>query len=306
MPDVILPRLADTLVEGTVTRWLKRRGERVARGEPLVEVETDKVNSELESPYEGVLADIVAPEGATVPVGEVIARIEEDSVRGAGEDSAEAAGEALAEAPPGRGRQEPVAEPRRATTADALPPLRRRIAERMQEARATIEQGSCSLQVDLSGNQVEGAWTARFVRALSRAGGYAEIGVAVEVPDGLVVPVVREVDRKTVAELADAIADLARRAREGQLLPGETTGGQFTVTNVGSVGSLMAFPLVNPGQPGILAPGTVVEGRCWLTLCYDRSAMSPEAAEALLERTAAALSAKDRAGRTPSAGDRRD
>jgi pyruvate/2-oxoglutarate dehydrogenase complex dihydrolipoamide acyltransferase (E2) component len=77
MPDVILPRFADTLVEGTVSRWLKRAGEQVARGEPLVEVETDKVNSELESPYEGVLTEIVASEGTTVPVGEVIARIEE-------------------------------------------------------------------------------------------------------------------------------------------------------------------------------------------------------------------------------------
>jgi pyruvate/2-oxoglutarate dehydrogenase complex dihydrolipoamide acyltransferase (E2) component len=77
MPDVILPRFADTLVEGTVSRWLKRTGEHVARGEPLVEVETDKVNSELESPYEGVLTEIVASEGTTVPVGEVIARIEE-------------------------------------------------------------------------------------------------------------------------------------------------------------------------------------------------------------------------------------
>src|ERR687886_384651 len=76
MPDVTLPKLADTLVEGTVSRWLKRPGERVARGEPLVEIETDKVNSELESPYEGVLAEIVAPEGSVVPVGEVLARIE--------------------------------------------------------------------------------------------------------------------------------------------------------------------------------------------------------------------------------------
>jgi multidrug efflux pump subunit AcrA (membrane-fusion protein) len=76
--DVTLPRLADALVEGTVSRWLKRPGDRVARGEPLVEIETDKVNSELESPYGGLLTEIVTPEGSTVPVGEVIARIEEE------------------------------------------------------------------------------------------------------------------------------------------------------------------------------------------------------------------------------------
>jgi len=74
--DVTLPRLADSLVDGVVSRWLKQPGERVARGEPLVEVETDKVNSEIESPYDGVLTEVLVQEGATVPVGEVIARIE--------------------------------------------------------------------------------------------------------------------------------------------------------------------------------------------------------------------------------------
>ena len=74
--DVTLPRLADSLVDGVVSRWLKQPGERVARGEPLVEIETDKVNSEIESPYDGVLTEVLVQEGATVPVGEVIARIE--------------------------------------------------------------------------------------------------------------------------------------------------------------------------------------------------------------------------------------
>jgi 2-oxoglutarate dehydrogenase E2 component (dihydrolipoamide succinyltransferase) len=74
--DVVLPRLADSLVEGIVSRWLKRPGERVARGEPLVEIETDKVNSEIEAPDDGVLTEILVEEGTTVPVGEVIARIE--------------------------------------------------------------------------------------------------------------------------------------------------------------------------------------------------------------------------------------
>jgi pyruvate/2-oxoglutarate dehydrogenase complex dihydrolipoamide acyltransferase (E2) component len=73
---VTLPRLADSLEEGIVSRWLKRPGDRVTRGEPLVEIETDKVNSEIESPYDGVLAELLVAEGATVPVGEVIARVD--------------------------------------------------------------------------------------------------------------------------------------------------------------------------------------------------------------------------------------
>jgi pyruvate/2-oxoglutarate dehydrogenase complex dihydrolipoamide acyltransferase (E2) component len=77
MAEVRLPQLAETQVEGKVTAWLKQPGDRVERGEPLVEIETDKVNSELESPVSGVVAEIVAETGSTVPVGELLARIEE-------------------------------------------------------------------------------------------------------------------------------------------------------------------------------------------------------------------------------------
>lgn len=73
--DFTFPELAAERPEGTVLRWLKRPGEAVRRGEPLVEVETDKVNSELESPADGVLAEVVAGEGASVSVGQVLARI---------------------------------------------------------------------------------------------------------------------------------------------------------------------------------------------------------------------------------------
>jgi len=77
--DFQLPRLADSLVESTVSRWLKKAGDGVRKGEPLVEIETDKVNAELESPVDGVLAEIIVPEGTTAAVGAVIARITEAS-----------------------------------------------------------------------------------------------------------------------------------------------------------------------------------------------------------------------------------
>ena len=267
MPDVQLPRLADTLVEGTVSRWLKRPGEHVARGEPLVEIETDKVNSEIESPFDGVLTEILVGEGETVPVGEVIARI------GGAEEAA-------------------AVPPAAVTEAAELPGLsgmRRRIAERMQEARAEIPQGAVSRSVDVSGVRREGGWTACFVKAMATAGGFDRVGVAVEVPDGLVVPVVREAGHKSVAEISDEIDALAERARANRLRPEEVREGQFTVTNVGSVGTLLAFPLVNPGQPGILAPGAIVDGRCRLTLCYDRRALDEAAADDLLAGVAEEL-----------------
>jgi 2-oxoglutarate dehydrogenase E2 component (dihydrolipoamide succinyltransferase) len=285
MPDVTLPKLADTLVEGMVSRWLKSPGERVARGEPLVEVETDKVNSELESPYEGVLTEIVVAEGTTVPVGEVIARIEDGGSAG---EKSEVSREPAADRRDEKASTGPASE-----TEDrpGLSALRLRIAERMQEARATIPQGSCSVEVDLSGGTRPGGWTASFVRAAAVAGGYSNVGVAVEVSDGLVVPVVRGAGSRDLAELSYAVRDLVERARENRLAPGDTTGGEFTVTNVGSLGTQMAFPLVNPGQPGILAPGAVIDGRCWLTLCYDRGSFDPDQAEALLQRIAAELTA---------------
>jgi pyruvate/2-oxoglutarate dehydrogenase complex dihydrolipoamide acyltransferase (E2) component len=74
--DFRLPRLADSQEEGVITRWLKQPGESLEAGEPLLEVETEKVNSELEAPVSGVLAEIRAPAGTKVPVGQVIARIE--------------------------------------------------------------------------------------------------------------------------------------------------------------------------------------------------------------------------------------
>ncbi|MDQ6918111.1 MAG: hypothetical protein M3Z98_02010 [Candidatus Dormibacteraeota bacterium] len=77
--DFQLPRLADSLDESTVSRWLKKAGEKVSKGEPLVEIETDKVNAELESPVDGVLAEIVVPEGQAAAVGTVIARLTEAS-----------------------------------------------------------------------------------------------------------------------------------------------------------------------------------------------------------------------------------
>ena len=276
--DVELPRLADTLVEGTVARWLKPDGARVTTGEPLVEIETDKVTSEVESPGDGVLQVVVAA-GETVPVGTVIARLE--PAEGA---AAAAPGEATA-----AGVHHAMTG---AAPAGGMSSMRRRIAERMQEARAKISQGACVREVDLSRIDRGGrSWTAYFVKALAGAAEVDSVGVAVEVPDGLLVPVVRDVRSRSLDEVAAAIADVARRAREGHLQPAEVTGSQFTVTNVGGGGTLMAFPLVPPGEPGILAPGAIRDGRCYVTLCYDRAAYDDWAADRLLERIAAGLEA---------------
>jgi pyruvate/2-oxoglutarate dehydrogenase complex dihydrolipoamide acyltransferase (E2) component len=163
--------------------------------------------------------------------------------------------------------------------------MRRRIAERMQEARATIPQGSCVRDADLSRIDRQGhSWTAFFVKALARGAEVGNIGVAVEVEGGLVVPVVKGADGMSVREIASRLDDLVSRARSNQLKPEDVADGGFTITNVGMTGTLMAFPLLNPGQPGILAPGAIRDGHCYVTLCYDRRAMDDYAADRLLAR----------------------
>jgi len=94
MADVAMPRLSDSMEEGTILKWLKSDGDSVAKGDELVEIETDKANMTYEADEDGTLS-IVAQEGDTLPVGETIARIGESS--GGGEDEAEADDEPEAE-----------------------------------------------------------------------------------------------------------------------------------------------------------------------------------------------------------------
>ena len=75
MPDVAMPRLSDSMEEGTIVKWLKADGDDVKKGEELVEIETDKANMVYEADTAGTLIEIVADEGATLPIGEVIARV---------------------------------------------------------------------------------------------------------------------------------------------------------------------------------------------------------------------------------------
>src|SRR3712207_6096500 len=91
MADVSMPRLSDSMEEGTIVKWLKSDGDQVRRGEEIVEIETDKANMTYEADDDGVLS-IVAGEGDTLPVGELIARIGERAAQGDGEAGEESGG----------------------------------------------------------------------------------------------------------------------------------------------------------------------------------------------------------------------
>ncbi len=264
---VEFPRLADTLVDGVVSAWYKRPGDHVKRGEPLFAVETDKVNTDVESPQDGILAEILVPEGERAEVGQVLARF-----AGAAEDAPAvehtAVSRPITPPPPSNG---------------GLTTMRKRIAERMTEARATIAQGSCASLVDLSRIDRRGrSWTAFFVQALAKAIDADRIGIAVEIPGGLVVPVVTNARTATIDAISAQIGDLAARARDNALTASDVGGAAATVTNVGATGTLLAFPLIAPGEALILAPGAINEGRCWLALCYDRAQYDEYSADRLL------------------------
>ena len=283
--NVEFPKLADTLVDGLVSAWYKKPGDTVKKGEPLFAVETDKVNTDVESPYDGTLAEILVAEGERADVGAVLARFASTGETVAAPSQTNVPGEHTAVS-------RPIASPAPAS-GGGLGAMRKRIAERMTEARATIAQGSCAKRVDLSSIQRRGAsWTAIFVKAFAEALEADRIGVAVEIPGGLIVPVVPDARDASLHDITVRIADLAERARTNALTALDVGGAAATVTNVGATGTLLAFPLVAPGEPAILAPGAIVDGACWLALCYDRARYDEYAADRLLARVSERLGAR--------------
>ncbi|MDB5043238.1 MAG: dlaT [Candidatus Eremiobacteraeota bacterium] len=282
--NVEFPKLADTLVDGLVSAWYKKPGDTVKKGEPLFAVETDKVNTDVESPYDGTLAEILVAEGERADVGAVLARFAGGEETASPPQQANAPGEHTAVS-------RPIAPA--SASGGGLGAMRKRIAERMTEARATIAQGSCAKRVDLSSIQRRGAsWTAIFVKAFAEALEADRIGVAVEIPGGLIVPVVPDARDASLHDITVRIADLAERARTNALTALDVGGAAATVTNVGATGTLLAFPLVAPGEPAILAPGAIVDGACWLALCYDRARYDEYAADRLLARVSERLVAR--------------
>ncbi|HMA07676.1 MAG TPA: biotin/lipoyl-containing protein, partial [Ramlibacter sp.] len=100
MTDVVMPQMGESIVEGTLTKWLKKPGERIERDEPLFEISTDKVDTEIPSPVAGVLAQVLVEEGKTVAINTVVGRIDEGGVAVAAAPAAEPVPEPEAVAEP--------------------------------------------------------------------------------------------------------------------------------------------------------------------------------------------------------------
>ena len=407
-----LPQLGETVAEGTITRWLKKEGESVEADEPLVEISTDKVDSEIPAPTAGIVTKILFQEGETVQVGAVIAEIGE---AGEAAEPQAAAAEAPAaektEAPEESEAAEPEAdepEPAEAAPAEPVPvaaaqtataappaqmessqeeprrgilsPLVRKLAAEhdidlaalkgtgtggritKQDVQVAIESGATAaavpapapapqspaekpapaaassperasapappsvmggeevvkisnmrksiaehmvsslhetarawnaVEVDMTGiahlrKRAGAAFKARegfsltWMPFISKAAcqallkfpqvnatwngdgtitrkHYVNLGIAVALENGLIVPVVKGADGMNVAGLSRAVRDIADRARSKKLSPDEVHGGTFTVTNPGPFGSILSVPIINKGQAAILATDAVVK-----------------------------------------------
>lgn len=423
MVDVVMPQMGESIVEGTLTKWLKKPGERVERDEPLFEISTDKVDTEIPSPASGVLKEILVEEGKTVAIQTVVARIDE-SANGA-QPSAQAAAPAPGPSPQADGASaepaplspppqpqavvppsQPAAPPQPASPsgapsddigplspivrkmarefnidlrqvrgtgaggritkhdieaymaaqgartaagvavpqpapAPAPPPpapveappaqpvprpaapstrvepmsiMRQKIAEHMVLSKRTSPHVTTVHKVDMTKIaqirerrkaefQARYGFSLTFLPFVTRAAAIAlrefpivnasiedkniiyhseiNIGIAVALEGGLIVPVIRNADERNVVGLARAIADLAARARSRQLKPDEVTGGTFSITNFGSFGSVFATPIINQPQVAILGVGAVektavvindaiaIRSICYLALTFD-------------------------------------
>jgi pyruvate dehydrogenase E2 component (dihydrolipoamide acetyltransferase) len=408
MIDVVMPQMGESIVEGTLTKWLKKPGDTVGRDEPLFEISTDKVDTEIPSPVAGVLAEVLIEEGKTVGINTIVARINDGAGAPAAPAATAPAPAAAAPAPPAAapaaappppapvpeadGTPEPVATvveetagplsplvrkmarennidlsqvkgtgagnritkqdleaylgsktaaPPAPAAAPATPPppaapvsappvqaappqappppapqavatipqtvdvsspapgtrveqmsvMRQRIAEHMVFSKHTSAHVTTVHKVDFTkvakvrekakaNVQAQYGFSLTFLPFVLKATCVAlrqfpllnasiqgdtniiyhrdiNLGIAVALENGLIVPVIRNADEKSVIGLQRAIADLAARARSRQLRPEEVKDGTFSVTNFGSFGSVFATPVINQPQVAILGTGTV-------------------------------------------------
>jgi 2-oxoglutarate dehydrogenase E2 component (dihydrolipoamide succinyltransferase) len=384
--EIKVPSLGESITEATVAKWLKRPGEAVAADEPIAELETDKVTLEVPAPASGTLAEILAEEGANVPVGAVLGRIADGAgvrphppIAGAMDPLSRIAGEGAERSEAGEGTAPAVLERSgpavrklieeagldavklpatgpggRISKADVLaarvpapaPPtpapavgehevrvrmsrLRRRIAERLKAAQNTAAMLTTFNEIDMSQvialrerhrdafekkHSVRLGFMSIFVKAAIVAlkelpavnaeidgddivyKNHYDIGVAVGTEQGLVVPVVRDADRMSFAEIEKTVAEYGRRARDGKLSIEDLSGGTFTISNGGIYGSLMSTPILNPPQSGLLgmhkierrpvALGDKVEIRpmMYVALSYDHRIVDGREAVTFLVR----------------------
>ncbi len=339
--DIKVPQLSESIAEATLLTWKKQPGQAVALDEILIEVETDKVVMEVPAPAAGVLAEIIAGDGATVTAEQIIAKIDTAATASAAASTpaaapAQAAAPAaapVAAAAPASNSKAGVAMPAaaklmadnnlaagsvagtgkdgRVTKGDVLGAvasgaaapavqiplgarpeervpmsrLRARIAERLLQSQQTNAILTTFNEVNMAPvmemrkkfqdkfekeHGVKLGFMSFFVKAAVHAlkkypilnasvdgndiiyHGYFDIGIAVGSPRGLVVPIIRNADQMSFADIEKKIAEFGQKAKDGKLGLEDMTGGTFSISNGGVFGSMMSTPIINPPQSAIL------------------------------------------------------
>jgi pyruvate dehydrogenase E2 component (dihydrolipoamide acetyltransferase) len=283
--EFTLPDLGEGLTEGEVARWLVAEGDEIAEDQPLLEITTDKATVEIPSPAGGKVAQILVGEGEVVPVGTILVVIGADAAPRAAPQATPAVrqlakelgvdlGGVRATGPGGRITEADVrvaspgaAEGRR----ERLRGVRRQIAEHLTRAHREIPAVTYVEECDFSNLdlglglllptvlQATAAALREFPELNARLEGDEivyldryDLGVAMQTDEGLLVPVVRGVDTRSIEELRAELERLAEGARAGALAPEELRGSTFTVTSAGKLGGLVVTPLVNHPEVAIL------------------------------------------------------
>ncbi len=377
--DIVMPQMGESIFEGTITKWLKKPGDKVQRDEPLFEISTDKVDAEIPAPAAGILQDIKVAEGATVQVNTVVGTIAADGESAApkstpaapaqtatakkesapAKPSAPAVEAKLApetpqlEAEEDHARSSPLVrkiarehniilsqvsgtglggritkqditaflEQSQASAAPLAPPsapapavkpggpaaaapasipgdlvpmtqMRKIIAQRMIESRRTSAHVHCMFEVDLtrivhlrnknkSGFEKRNGARLTFMPFFARAviitlqqfpivnasiegesiryHRHINLGIAVALDWGLIVPVLKNADELNFLGLQRGISDLGERARGKKLKPDEVEGSTFTITNPGQFGAVFGLPIINQPNAAILGVGGITK-----------------------------------------------
>lgn len=381
--EITLPAMGEGIIEATVTRWFVREGDFVNVDDPLLEVATDKVDSEIPSPHSGTISQIIYREGEIPKVGEVLVVIESDSAENTAEINTSVQKEEVSFPvepaktdskpktnlkPPvksvhintaqnellltpfvrflakdrgisvqelkqikgsglnnritredlnnyilsGRPFQQPNSdqpvlneekpqnqfieedkkyEPAEGEELIEMDRTRKLIAEHMVRSKRTSPHVTSMVEIDVTGlvewrernkaaflnkHGIKLTYTpiivAAVVQALKKYPGinisvsenhiikkkYINIGVATALPDGnLIVPVIRDADKRSFANIALELTDLANRSRTGKLSPNEARGGTFTITNMGQYDNVSGTPIINQPEVAILAVGAI-------------------------------------------------
>jgi len=284
--DVMMPRLGYEMVEGLLLRWLKNPGDAVAVGEVIAEVETDKAIVEITIEHAGVLTAILVEEGTQVPVGQPIATVDASNTQA---PPAPAPRSRSADAaPPPRGMR--VGFPPRLPGADGridLGKMGQAIARRTGATNQETPLFYLTAHVDMTDavtarHELNNAlatdqrvslndmilkactlallkfpvFNSTFEEDHLRVNPHVNMGVAIALPAGLIVPAVLECERKSLVEIARDAKDLVTRAKDGKLHQDEYTG-TFSVSNLGMYDVEAFTAIVVSPQVGVLAVGAV-------------------------------------------------